>query len=56
MATGIGDIACLFHWYKGEYFKPFLKEATGVPCYYEKDEQKASDFLEYLMSDSTGVY
>ena len=55
MAKGIGDIACLYHWYKGEYFKPFLKEATGVPCYYEKDEQKASDFLDYLMSDFTGA-
>ena len=55
MAKGIGDIACLYHWYKGEYFKSFLKEATGIPCYFEKDEQKASDFLEYLMSDSTGA-
>lgn len=54
MATG-GDIACLYHWYRGEYFKPILKEATGIPCYFEKDEQKASDFLDYLMSDSTGA-
>lgn len=55
MAKGIGDIACLYHWYKGEYFKSFLKEATGIPCYFEKDEQKASDFLDYLMSDFTGA-
>jgi hypothetical protein len=55
MATGIGDIACLYHWYKGEFFKPILKEATGIPCHFEKDEQKASDFLDYLMSDSTGA-
>ena len=55
MATGIGDIACLYHWYKGEYFNPILKEATGIPCHFEKDEQKASDFLDYLMSDSTGA-
>lgn len=53
--TEIGDIACLYHWYKGEYFKPILKEATGIPCHFEKDEQKASDFLDYLMSDSTGA-
>jgi len=50
--TGI-DIACLYYWYKGEDFKPILKEATGIPCYCKKDEQKAHDFLEYLMSDST---
>ena len=51
--TEIGDIACLYHWYKGEYFIPL--EAIGIPCFFEKDEQKASDFLDYLMSDSTGA-
>ena len=53
MATGIGDIACLYHWYKGDDLYPIIGEATGIPCYYEKDEQKASDFLEYLLSDTT---
>jgi hypothetical protein len=53
MATGIGDIVSLYHWYKGEYFIPL--EAIGIPCFFEKDEQKASDFLDYLMSDSTGA-
>ena len=53
MATGIGDIVSLYHWYRGEYFIPL--EAIGIPCYFEKDEQKASDFLDYLMSDSTGA-
>lgn len=54
-ATIGGDIASLYHWYKGEYFRPILKEATGIPCYFDKDEQKASDFLNYLISDSTGA-
>jgi hypothetical protein len=55
IATIGGDIASLYHWYKGEYFRPILKEATGIPCYFMKDEQKASDFLDYLISDSTGA-
>jgi hypothetical protein len=55
IATIGGDIASLYHWYKGEDFKPILKEATGIPCYCKKDEKKARDFLEYLMSDSTGA-
>ena len=55
MAKGIGDIARLYHWYKGDDVNPILEEVTGIPCYYEKDEQKASDFLEYLMSSSTGA-
>jgi hypothetical protein len=55
MAKGIGDIVSLYYWYKGEYFIHVLKEATGIPCYFENDEQKASDFLDYLMSDSTGA-
>lgn len=54
MACGIGDIISLYHWYKGEYFIP-IEEAIGIPCYFEKDEQKARGFLDYLISDSTGA-
>ncbi len=53
MAKGIGDVGSLYHWYKGDDLNPILEDATGIPCYFEKDEQKARDFLEYLMSDST---
>ena len=53
MATGIGDITSLYHWYKGDDLYPIIGKATGIPCYYEKDEQKASDFLDYLLSDTT---
>lgn len=52
-AKGIGDVVSLYHWYKGDDLYPIIGEATGIPCYYEKDEQKASDFLEYLLSDTT---
>ena len=55
MSKGTGDIKSLYHWYKGDDLYPILGEATGIPCYFEKDERKASDFLDYLMSDSTGA-
>ena len=55
MSKGIGDIKALFLWYKGMDVSPILEDATGIPCYHEKDEQKASDFLEYLINDSTVV-
>ena len=53
MAQGIGDVEGLYHWYKGDNLNPILEAATGIPCYCEKDEQKASDFLEYLLSNSS---
>lgn len=52
-ASGIGDLTSLYHWYKGDDLNPILEAATGIPCYYEKDEKKAEEFLEYLLSDST---
>ena len=54
-AFGIGNIESMYNWYCGGDINPILEEATGIPCYYEKDERKASDFLDYLMSDSTGA-
>ena len=52
MATGT-DIESLYHWYKGDELYPILRKVTGVPCYSEKDEKKAKEFLEYLLSDTT---
>ena len=49
LACGIGDIEGLYNWYRGV----ILEAETGIPCYCEKDEQKASDFLEYLLREST---
>ena len=54
-AFGIGNIESMYNWYCGGDINPILEDATGIPCYYEKDERKASDFLDYLMSDSTGA-
>jgi hypothetical protein len=52
-ASGIGNLTCLYHWYKGDDINSLLEDATGIPCYYEKDENKAEEFLEYLLCDST---
>ena len=52
MANGIGDIESLYRWYLGTP-DPDIEEATGVPCYCEKDEEKAAEFLDYLMNEST---
>jgi hypothetical protein len=52
MARGIGDIESLYRWYMGMP-DTAIEEATGIPCYYEKDEKKAAEFLEYLLSDTT---
>ena len=32
-----------------------IEEATGIPCYYEKDEKKAAEFLDYLLEESTNA-
>ena len=52
MAVGVGDIESLYRWYMGMP-DTAIEEATGIPCYYEKDEKKAAEFLEYLLSDTT---
>ncbi len=52
MATGVGGIESLYRWYKGEYDLAF-EEATGVPCYCEKDEEKAARFLGFFLKRST---
>ncbi|OYP46868.1 hypothetical protein CIK96_04860 [Prevotella sp. P4-98] len=49
MGKGIGDIQELYTWYKGQNLHPVLEEATGVPCYGEKDEDKAERMLNYFI-------
>lgn len=55
MGKGIGDVKALFLWYKGQNTSPILEEATGIPCYYEKDENKAERMLNYLLEESSDV-
>lgn len=49
MGKGIGDIQELYAWYKGQDLHPVLEEVTGIPCYCEKDEDKAERMLNYFM-------
>jgi hypothetical protein len=56
MATiGIREIGNLYHWYRGEDVDPIHEKFIGIPCFCEKDEQKAEEFLEYFLSDTTVV-
>ena len=54
MGKGIGDIQDLYCWYKGLNIHPILEEATGIPSYSEKDEDKAERMLNYFI-DSPDV-
>lgn len=55
MAKGIGDIKSLYLWYMDQTPDPILEEATGIPCYSEKDEIKAEFFLKNLLKNSIGA-
>ena len=55
MSKGIGDIKALFLWYKGMDVSPILEDATGIPCYYEKDDDKAEQMFNYFLDESTGA-
>ena len=54
MARGIGDIESLYRWYMGMPDST-IEEATGIPCYYEKNEKKAAEFLDFLLDESTNA-
>ena len=49
-----GNVESLYRWYMGRP-DPAIEEATGIPCYYEKDEKKAAEFLDYLLDESTNA-
>ncbi len=53
MSKGIGNIRYLYRWYKGIVKTYYIDGLGEMKCYNEKDEDKASDFLEYLLSDKT---
>ncbi len=50
---GIGDVTGLYNVYTG-ISDNYIKDATGIPCHYEKNSEKASKFLKYLLSSTTG--
>ena len=49
-----GNVESLYWWYMGRP-DPAIEEATGIPCYYEMDEKKAAEFLDYLLDESTNA-
>ena len=54
LAKGIGKIEHLYRWYMGMP-DTAIEEATGIPCYFEKDEKKGAEYLDYLLDESTNA-
>jgi hypothetical protein len=51
----IMDVSSLYAWYNGQNLEPILEKATGIPCQNEKDDDKAEDFLSFLLDDKTNA-
>jgi hypothetical protein len=49
----IMDVSSLYAWYKGQNLEPILEEATGIPCQSAKDNNKAEEFLSFLLDEKT---
>ena len=48
----IMDVSSLFAWYRGQDLEPILEIATGIPCHSEKDDDKAEEFLSFLLDEN----
>lgn len=51
----IMDVSSLYTWYKGQNLEPILEKVTGIPCQNEKDDDKAEEFLSFLLDEKTNV-
>ena len=49
----IMDVSSLYAWYRGQDIEPILEKATGIPCQGEKDDDKAEEFLSFLLDEKT---
>ena len=49
----IMDVSSLFAWYRDQDLEPILEIATGIPCHSEKDDDKAEEFLSFLLDEKT---
>ncbi len=47
------DVCSLYAWYKGQNLEPILEQITGIPCQNEKDNNKAEEFLLFLLDEKT---
>ena len=51
----IMDVSSLYAWYKGQNLEPILEKVTGIPCQNEKDDDKAEEFLTFLLDEKTNA-
>lgn len=51
----IMDVSSLYTWYKGQNLEPILEKVTGIPCQNEKDDDKAEEFLTFLLDGKTNA-
>ena len=51
----IMDVSSLFAWYRDQDLEPILEIATGIPCHSEKDDDKAEEFLSFLLDEKTNA-
>ena len=51
----IMDVPSLYTWYKGQNLEPILEKVTGIPCQNEKDDDKAEEFLTFLLDGKTNA-
>ena len=49
----IMDVSSLYTWYKGQNLEPILEKVTGILCQNEKDDDKAEEFLSFLLDEKT---
>ena len=51
----IMDISSLYAWYRGQDLEQILEKATGIPCQSDKDDDKAEEFLSFLLDEKTNA-
>lgn len=51
----IMDVSSLYAWYKGQNLEPILENATGIPCQSAKDNNRAEEFLSFLLDEKTNA-
>ena len=51
----IMDVSSLYAWYRGQDLEPILEKTTGIPCQSKKDDDKAEEFLSFLLDEKTNA-
>ncbi len=53
LAEGVSDMKKLYRWYMGQNPSPIFSEIIRKPCFFEKDEHKAEELLNFILNPST---